>query len=343
MRRIALFLGLAVACLVYLPLGVHAQTEPKPVYIEWVVGDTPDGGWTVGDRIPLSLKATYPVSLTVILPQWPEIWGAAEVLEQRLTGPIDNGDGTFTALREMTVTLWATGDHQMPPLAVRYRDADGELHELMSPPWSITLVSVLEKGETEKRDLKPQVSLPRPPVWPWLLGGLLLAALVGLAGRALLIRLRRRMASTAAAVHIIDPRPSHEIAYSELDRIAALNLPNQGELKRHYTLVADCLRTYIQGRYAIPAMDQTTAELLASFRQAQVDRSHTHLFRELLAEADLVKFARLRPRADRAHAAVTQARHIVDVTKIVEPEVWDSDSQDTEAPPRSEPRVTPNG
>jgi hypothetical protein len=242
----------------------------------------------------------------------------------------------------MTVTLWAPGDHEMPPLAVRYRDADDELHEIMSPPWSITLVSVLEEGETEKRDLKPQVSLPRPPVWPWLLGGLLLAALVGIAGRYLLIRLRRRMASTPPAVHLIDPRPSHEIAYSELDRIAALNLPDQGELKRHYTLVADCLRTYTRGRYEIPAMDLTTAELLASFRQARVDRDHTRLFRGLLAEADLVKFAKFRPLVDQAHAAVPQARHIIDVTKIAEPEMQNPDTHDAEAQPRSEARLTHN-
>lgn len=339
---IALFLGLVVACLAYLPLEVHAQAEPKPVHMEWAVGDPPEGGWTVGDRIPLSLKATYPASLAVILPQWPETWGAAEVLEQRLTPPIDNGDGTFNAIREMTVALWATGDHQLPPLTVHYRDANNELHEAMSPPLSITLVSVLEEGETEKRDLKPQVSLPRPPIWPWLLGGLLLAAVVGMAGRALLIRLRRRRVSTSPAVHVIDPRPSHEIAYSELNRIAALNLPNQGELKRHYTLVVDCLRTYIQGRYGIPAMDQTTTELLAGFRQARVDSGHTRLFRELLAEADLVKFAKLRPLADRARAAVAHARHIVDMTKIEEPEIRDSDIQDAGAQPRSEPRITHN-
>lgn len=342
MSRIVLFLGLVMTCLAYRPTMVHAQTEPRPVHLAWAVGDPPEGGWTVGDRIPLSLRATYPSSLKVILPQWPEAWGAAEVLEQRLTEPIDNGDGTFTAVREMTVTLWTTGDHQMPPLAVHYRDADDELHEIMSPPFSVTLVSVLEEGETEKRALKPQVSLPRPPVWPWLLGGLLLATLVGIAGQALFIRLRRRMASTSAAVHLIDPRPSHEIAYSELDRIAALNLPNQGELKRHYTLVTDCLRTYIRGRYDIPAMDQTTAELLASFHQARVDRGHTRLVHELLVEADLVKFAKFRPRVDQAHAAVTQARHIVDVTKIVEPEIRDPDIQDAEAQPRSESRISNN-
>lgn len=340
MKRIALFLGLLVACLMHPPVSVHAQANPNPVRIEWVVGDAPEGGWTVGDPIPLSLRATYPASLTVILPQLPETWGAAEVSQQRLVEPIDNGDGTSTAIRELTLTLWTPGEHKAPPLEVRYRDADDQMHQVPAPPLSITLVSVLEEGETEKRDLKPQISLPRPPAWPWLVGGLSLAALLGSVGWVLLTRLRRRARPHSAAEQFIDLRPSHEIAYSELDRIATLNLPARGEPKRHYTLIADCLRTYVQGRYDIPALDRTTAELLASFRQARVDRGHTRLFRELLAEADLVKFARFEPLVDQAQAAIARARHIVDVTKIVEPEIGGPDSQDARAQPRSASRVT---
>jgi len=296
----------------------------------------------VGDRIPLSLRVTHPDSLTVILPQLPETWGAAEVSEQRLAEPIDNGDGTFTAIRELTLALWAPGEHQVPPLEVRYRDADDQMHQVPAPPLSITLVSVLKQGETEKHDLKPQISLPRPPLWPWLVGGLTLAALAGSAGWVLLARLRRRTTATSAAEQFIDPRPSHEIAYSELDRIAALNLLARGEFKHHYTLIADCLRTYIQGRYDIPAMDRTTAELLTSFRQARVDRGHTRLFRDLLAEADLVKFARLEPLVDQAHAAIARARHIVDVTKIAEPEIREPGIHDVQAQPRTASRVTNN-
>jgi hypothetical protein len=254
----------------------------------------------------------------VTLPELPEAWGAFEVLDQRLLEPIDNEEGELITVREATVTLWVPGEYHTPALAVGHHDADGQLHEVPVPPLSITVTSVLEEGATEKRDLKPQISLPRPPVWPRVLGGLLLAALLGVGGWATLARLRRQAVPSPVPTSATDPRPPHEIAYGELERIAALDLLARGELKQHYTLVADCLRTYVQGRYHIPAMDQTTEELVAAFRQARVDRGHARLFRELLTEADMVKFARFYPPVVQARTIVTQARHIVDVTTPTE-------------------------
>jgi hypothetical protein len=318
MRRISLFLGLAALFIVTVPRVVFAQAEPETIHVQWLVDDAPAGGWTVGDRIPLRLAATYPADLELTLPELPAEWGPFEVLSQNLLPPNDNGDGTLTAIHQVIVTAWAPGEYPTPPFTVRYRDASDQLHEASIPPLSITVNSVLRQDDTQKRDLKPQVPLPRPPVWPWILGGLLLAALIGVVGWILLTRLLRRTTRAPVPTLTFDPRPPHEIAYGELNRIADLTLPAQGELKRHYTLIADCMRAYVQGRYRIPALDQTTQELAASFRQARVNRDHAGLFRDLLAEADLVKFARFRPPVDRAYAAIAEARHIVDVTRPAE-------------------------
>jgi hypothetical protein len=310
-----------VICHLLLPQIARAQIGPEPVRVEWVVDDAPEGGWTVGDRIPLRLRATYSADIQVSLPELPQAWGPFEVQEQASLEPIVNGDGSVTAIREAHVTLWAPGDYQTPPLAVRYWDTNDQLQEVLAPPLTITVVSVLGAGETEKRDLKPQISLPRPPLWPWLLGGSSLAAALGVAGWLLLARLRRRATPLSTMAMPLDTRPPEEIAYGELDRIAALDLPAQGEMKRHYTLVTDCMRAYVQGRYRIPALDRTTEELVSALRQTRVDRRHTSLLRELLTDADLVKFAKTRPPINQARAVVDQARHIVDATTIGNSEI----------------------
>ena len=95
-----------------------------------------------------------------------------------------------------------------------------------------------------------------------------------------------------------------------------MNLPALGELKRHYTLLADCMRAYVEGRYGIPALDRSTEELLSAFHEAGVDDGHAELLRALLFEADLVKFARFFPSSEQAHAALVQARHAVDATRL---------------------------
>jgi hypothetical protein len=316
MRGSTFFLRLAAISLVVSTIMVYAQIGSEPLITEWMVGDAPENGWTVGDHIPLHLNVTYPAGMEVTLPELPAKWGAFEVVEQTLAAPTENENGTFTAVRKALVTLWAPGDYQTAPFSVRYQGTDDQLHESLVSPLTITVASVLEEGETEKRDLKPQASLAHPPLWPWLLSGLRLASLIGVVGWLLWTRLRRRPATAATHVIPIDTRAPEEIAYSELDRIAALNLPAQGELKHHYTLITDCMRSYVQGRYQIPALDRTTTELMTAFRRSHVDRAHVGLFRDLLNDADLVKFAKAHPSNQQANKAVTQARHIVDVTKI---------------------------
>ncbi len=278
----------------------------------------------MGDPIPLRLHATYPADWKVTLPELstgsslPAQWGPFEVREQTLLDPVVQNNGSVVTVREATVVLWSPGEHETPSFAVHYRDAGGELREVFVRPLSINIASVLpesDSGKVEKHDLKPQASLPRPPVWPWLLLGILVAALLYYAAEQLLPRLRRRKEAELEAVEPVDDRPPEIIAYEELDRITTLDLPAQGEFKHHYTLVTDCVRTYIEGIYQIPAMDRTTGELTNALRSARIMGEPVSLIRPLLEKADLVKFAKLRPSLEQADDTVAQARHLVDITK----------------------------
>jgi len=299
-----LLLALASVC-------SHAQ---EPVVATWEVDAPPEGGWTVGDPIPLRLRVTYPAGFDVTLPELPAQWGPFEVREQELLELAQDADGQVTAIREATVVLWSPGTHETPPFAIHHREA-GKLREVPVLPLSITVASVLTEEDAEKHDLKPQASLPRPPIWPWLLATVLAAMLLFLAIQRLLPWLRQRRTAGLEDVEPVDDRFPEEIAYEELERVAALDLPAQGEFKRHYTLVTDCLRTYLEGIYLIPAMDRTTGELILALRQARLGVEMLPSLRALLEEADLVKFAKLAPSVERARDAVIQARRLVDVTK----------------------------
>ena len=296
----------------FVPAIVRSQ---EPVVAVWEMDPPPEGGWTVGDLIPLRLRVTYSADMEVTLPELPDQWGAFEVREQILLDPVQDDSGAVTAVREVKVTLWAPDEYETPPLAIHYRYAGGELRPVPVPPLSITVASVLAEDDLEKRDLKPQASLPRPPAWPWLVAGVVIAGLLFFAGRWLWQRLRRSQGEAVEPVMPVDDRLPEEIAYGELDRIATLDLPVQDEFKRHYTLVADCVRVYLEGIYRIPAMDRTTGEVIARLHGSRVDGGIVPLLRTLLEDADLVKFARFRPTLDQARQVVVQARHLVDISK----------------------------
>jgi hypothetical protein len=136
-----------------------------------------------------------------------------------------------------------------------------------------------------------------------------------LAGQWLLRRLRWRQGTKPGQREPLDDRLPEVVAYDELDRIAGLDLPAQGEFKRHYTLVTDCVRTYIEGVTAIPAMDRTTSELMTAVHRVWMDGEPITLLRTLLDEANLVKFARLQPSIGDCRSATSSVRRFVDLTK----------------------------
>jgi hypothetical protein len=302
-------------------LSLSVSAQAPPLSAAWQVAAPLDKPPTVGDPITLRLLVSAPAGIAVEPPELPSQWGAFEIRAQQLLDE-EAADGASRALLEVQAVLWSPGEHQTPAMNVRYREAGGSTGELFVEPVTVSVASVLpaDEGTPEelaKRDLKPQAELPRPPAWPWVLLGLLAVGALALLARWLWRRWPRRHAEGPAATPPEDERPAHQIAYDELARIASLGLPERGEFKSHYTLVTDCLRSYIEGRYGVPAMDRTTWELFRDLQRVALPADAGAILRALLERADLVKFARAQPSVTAAHEALARARSFVDLTRSV--------------------------
>jgi hypothetical protein len=145
---------------------------------------------------------------------------------------------------------------------------------------------------------------------------LLLAVAAGLA----YLLYRRLTNKEPAPIPVIDTRTPWEIAIEELDRIERLDLPEDGNFKEHYTLVASAMRVYVQGMYLkdvspIDAIDMTTDEIVAVLKKSSLHYGHLRFVIDLLQESDLVKFAKYTPRVSQAYEASGQARYIVEITR----------------------------
>jgi hypothetical protein len=286
---------------------------------------TSQGEVTVGDPIELTLEVNHPAGYQVIIPKLEGNWGPFEVRGQSQATTMANDDGTETTYQTITVTLFDLGNFETPALPLTINDGTGGVMEELTPPVSLTVVSTLAEGDTALKDIRPQVGMKVPSALPWVMGGLLLATVVVGGGWWLY----RRWRGHGSLAHIIDNRPPYQVAADELDRIDGLRLPEKGRFKEHYTLVTDCLRTYIEKQFHVSAFDRTTSELKASLRQSTMTPDHARRFIDLFMDSDLVKFAKLTPDVEDAHALTNQARDLVDLTKPApeteEPEI----SQDT--------------
>lgn len=174
-------------------------------------------------------------------------------------------------------------------------------------------------GANGLAEAEPALVYTVPDRRPWIvLGALGLVAGLVLAARKMM-RLRRSRAADAAPPPP-PPRPAHVVALERLDALLASKLIAHDETSLFVErLMNEVLRDYIAARFALSAGTRTTRELvhdLLGVSEATLDVAQVEA---LLADADLVKFARASLAAHDAHGMAGRVRAFVVRTALDEP------------------------
>ena len=324
MNKKVLFIPLLI--LLALLVAGPAAAQSSETTIAMLVA--PEGQLTVGDPIELSLSVTHPADYHAIMPDLAGEWGGFLVNNQSAPVTQANGDGTETTSQIIDARLFAPGSFTTLPVVIGLTDSAGQVSEVIAQPLTVDITSVLVEGDSELRDIKPQVEMPYVNILLWGLAALITALIVGVV--ILIVRHLRARRALAA----MDNRLPHEVALDELDRIEGLHLPDTGLFKEHYTLVSDTLRIYMEKRVNVPMMERTTAEIQNGLKQADIEAGVVKpgvvqpgvvgQLLSILDVSDLVKFSKFSPEAASAYSIVTSARQIVQATiPVVEEEDTD--------------------
>lgn len=252
---------------------------------------------TVGQPFRVSVRVRAPRGAVVAFPAAPDTTGPVQALDPRQLGAAgDPSSVDETAVYRMAA--WEIGVEPIGLGDVTVR-VDGADRRISLAGARVVVASVLP-ADTAKRVPKParDIFAAQPPWWwPWL--PIALAAALLLLLLWLWWRRRRRDTVENEVVAI-------EVAEREFSRVEAMGLLEAGERGRFVALMVDVLRDYLARR--VPGADAslTSSELLHSVRAQRavpVERLSA-----LLAEADLIKFARRPVARDRAEALGREAR-----------------------------------
>lgn len=124
------------------------------------------------------------------------------------------------------------------------------------------------------------------------------------------------------------PTPPYELAVKKLNELQGRQLWQQGAEKEYYTQLTDILRTYLNGRFGINAMEMTTPQIMAALSENKdIATEYSALVNSVLNEADFVKFAKARPLADENQRAFDDAVQFVELTKPVEKPEEENDKE----------------
>lgn len=254
---------------------------------------------TVGDPFRLIVKVRAPRSAVLEFPTTMDSGGPVEALDPVVVQP--SADTTVT---EQTATYrlaaWDVGRLSLVLADVVVRDADGA-RQLPLGAHVVTVRSVLPADSAQRTPKPPRDVLDVPPPWWWwlvlALGALAILGLLWTWWR------RRHRLITARAV---DPL---QLAEEALDRIDRLGLVAAGERARHAALVTEVARDYLARVVPRALTSLTSTELLAVVRDER--GVPVNALAGLLAEVDLVKFARRSLTGDRALAIGREVRSMV--------------------------------
>ena len=257
---------------------------------------------TVGEHFQVLVRVRAPRGSQLSFPPGPDSGLAVEAVDPRsVRVSPDSSFAEETAV--YTLVAWDTG-WQASRLGNLVVTTDGVDRRVAITGDSVRVRSVLP-ADSALRVPKParDILVAGRPWWHWLL-----AALAALALLALVIwwwRRRRPRTPESAGAN------AYETAVREFERIASLGLLDAGEPGRYVALNTDAARDYLAARLGDDAhRSLTSSELLASISgRAEVD---VRRLAPLLAESDLIKFARRPVTQPRARELGDEARGVVD-------------------------------
>lgn len=272
----------------------------------------------IGDQIILHIEVEHQKDVQVAFPLWKD--KLTENIEIIDIFPFDStaiGEDKVRLKQELLITSFDSGRHELPPIHFPFVSALGA-DTIKSAIIYLDVSTMPLDGTDEITDIKPIYELPIDwsDIWPWLL--IILSILLGVAlvgfGIYAFVRWRQNKPIFGPPKPL---EPPHTVALRELDRLRAEKLWQNNRAKEYHTRLSDIVRTYIAGRFYVPAMEMTSDEILGGLLDTGFnDNSMMERLSKMFVLSDLVKFAKAEPMPDENESALLDCYVFVNNTKI---------------------------
>ena len=269
----------------------------------------------IGDQVNLWFNLEHTEGMKVDFPATGDsIAGKLEVLSASKPDTVSKLNRIWKIRQRVVVTSFDTGFFIIPPYTFRLNGGRDSVRtsaislEVFGMPVDTT------KGITDIK-LPYEIKVTFSEVLPYIVVGLLLVAI-----SIFLIRYYRKKKATVVIPEkpAPPPVPAHILALEQLDELVREKLWQQGKIKLYYSRLTDIIRQYIELRFGVPAMEQTTEDIIRDFRkQGHISEKIRNELKGLLELADLVKFAKWQPEAEDHEASQQAAYDFILKTKPV--------------------------
>lgn len=253
------------------------------------------------------------------------IMQGVEMIGTPKTDTLNIKDGLVNLESRVMITSFDSGSYALPRFHALRIKADGSTDTLWYDGGNLEVTTIqIDTTSYKPFDVKDQMNYPFTvkEALPWAGIALVVIAVAYLIYRVIKNKLNNR--DMFGRPVVVDP--PHIVALRQLEKIRneKLWVSNQ---KQFYTELTDALREYIENRYGIQAMEQTSAEILEDLSGVNMEPKVYKELAELLNVSDLVKFAKYTALEQECESSVPAAVRFVNSTYLQEVEQESEDKQ----------------
>jgi len=275
----------------------------------------------IGEQVKIDLTINYTVDngeIKIIFPQLTDtISKLVEIISKSSIDtliPNKEEANSFQQTQQITITSFDSGYYQIPPFVFLVNNDTFKTEPLLLD------VQNMEVDTADAiNDIKTPLEEPFSVVdwvkenWPWIAGGAAILVLIIL----LIIYLTKK--KPAAIVEEVKPIiPPHVIAIERLESLNRQKLWQDGKTKQYHSEISEIVRHYIEERYQVNALEETTTEIMHGLRLHGIDSLIMTKLNQTFVLADLVKFAKEKPIASENEMSMNNAMEFVNATKLIE-------------------------
>jgi hypothetical protein len=294
---------------------IKRRSELGPVRVNLVISPAEP---TIGDVVELRIEVRAEAGVEVLMPEFGEALGRFEIVDFAPSREQDDTGGSI-ARQKYRLQPAHSGVQTIPPLRIEFVDRrDGrspapegeDAYEILTDRISLSVAPILAADaplvlRPRYADLGPRRASSLR-WWGWAVGLLIVfCAIAPFAWRGFKATRERQRRQSA-----------YDLARTQLDLLLRAGRPTSETMDEFYVKLSLIVRTYLEDRFGLRSPELTTQEFLNEMgRSPDLARSHQRLLQKFLEEADLVKFAGLRPSADVVSESIGAAEQFLRETR----------------------------
>jgi hypothetical protein len=273
----------------------------------------------IGEQVKVNLRVTYRVDNGAVNVVFPTLYDTINefveiVSKSKIDTVIPDKSDPYRFYQEQNIVLTSfdSGYYVVPPFQFVINNDTVETEAFLLE------VNTLEVDTTQGIfDIKQPISEPFSFLdwlkenWWWMVAILVLAVAIYLSVRYLKNRKPKEVVE-----EIIPIIPYHVIALEKLEKLKQEELWQKGKVKLYHSHISEILRDYLEHRYQINALEETTAEIIYGLRLQLISSEQMNKLTQTLTLADLVKFAKEQPLPLENEQSLTFAVAFIEATKI---------------------------